>query len=170
METKTTEERFWEKVDKNGPKQPHMKTQCWVWIASFKPKGYGQFRYDKTTGYAHRYSWELHDSPIPSGMSVCHHCDNRACVRPDHLFLGTSKDNSQDMVKKGRCKSRGKPGEEHANAILTDDQIQAMRDRWDKHELHKSDGHSIIDIARDFNVSVPTVHRIVYRKAWKHVK
>lgn len=94
----TLEQRFWGKVTKGDG--------CWLWQASLGSMGYGQIMDDswKVIG-AHRASWELaHGQPVPAGMCVCHHCDNPACVRPDHLFLGTRKDNTQDALKKGRLR------------------------------------------------------------------
>jgi hypothetical protein len=95
--------RFWAKVDKNGPTMPHMQTPCWMWTASKKSNGYGQLILKKgVLIQAHRLSYMLAHGDIPSGLLVCHECDNPACVRADHLFLGTHKDNMQDSVKKGR--------------------------------------------------------------------
>jgi hypothetical protein len=89
---------------------------CWEWVsnrskaghgskrARQRGEGYGYFMFNwETKMLAHRYSWELHHGPIPKGMLVCHRCDNPPCVRPDHLFLGTYKDNAHDMVAKGRA-------------------------------------------------------------------
>lgn len=91
--------RFWPKVNVLG------ETQCWNWMASIKPNGYGQIgRGGRGAGvvYAHRASWELVNGKIPDGLQVLHHCDNRRCVNPSHLFLGTQKDNIRDMLSKGR--------------------------------------------------------------------
>lgn len=97
-------ERFWKKVQKHDD-------GCWLWTAGTDGKGYGQFRIRlglKTK--AHRFSYELAHGPIPKadegyhGWCVLHRCDNPACVRPEHLMLGTHQDNMRDMWQKGRCK------------------------------------------------------------------
>ena len=95
--TKTAEERFWSYVNKGDG--------CWEWTASRSGKGYGVFFHLGFSGRrtsAHRFSWELHNGPVPAGLHVLHHCDNPSCVRPDHLWLGTQSDNSKDMWNKGR--------------------------------------------------------------------
>lgn len=104
-------ERFWAKVNKQGPVPAHRPElgPCWVWTGTVpKQPGYGRFNTGiKLAGRwvivnVHRYSWELHHGPVPAGLWVLHRCDNRPCVRPDHLFLGTATDNNRDMVAKGR--------------------------------------------------------------------
>jgi hypothetical protein len=87
-------DRFWSKVRKSDG--------CWLWGASIKTTGYGQFFRGPRIEKAHRVSYELTHGPIPEGLYVLHRCDVRACVRPDHLFLGTISDNSRDMIYKGR--------------------------------------------------------------------
>lgn len=90
--------RFWEKVRRS-------KNGCWNWVGAVMRSrgGYGAFnRGNRKVISAHRFSWEVHNGSIPKGMFVCHHCDNPKCVRPNHLFLGTHKDNMSDATEKGR--------------------------------------------------------------------
>jgi hypothetical protein len=88
-------DRFWAKVQKGDG--------CWEWSAGRLPVGYGRFRVSpEREALAHRYSYELNVGPVPDGLCVLHRCDNPSCVRPDHLFVGTHKDNTQDMFGKDR--------------------------------------------------------------------
>src|SRR3982750_2711117 len=98
--------RFWSKVDKQSDEE------CWNWMGSCIPFGYGQFGVTleflgvnspgRTMGRAHRVAWILTNGHIPDGLHVCHKCDNRTCCNPNHLFLGTAQDNVDDMMQKKR--------------------------------------------------------------------
>lgn len=108
----TLEDRFWERVDKNGPVMRPELGPCWIWIGAINHGGYGDFYESagkKTAAsihmLAHAYSWELANGRAKrDGFYICHHCDHPRCVRPEHLFEGTAKDNSQDMLAKGRAR------------------------------------------------------------------
>lgn len=83
------------------------ETGCWEWLGARANGGYGLFAVQNPRRItAHRYSWELHNGPIPAGMHVLHHCDNPPCVNPAHLFLGTASDNMRDMLAKGRGRNQ----------------------------------------------------------------
>lgn len=92
------EERFWLHVQKTE--------SCWVWTAHRNNNGYGLMRVgygiNRATVSVHRLSWKMHNGEPPPGKCVLHKCDNPPCVNPDHLFLGTHRDNTQDMIRKGR--------------------------------------------------------------------
>jgi len=89
--------------DKNRFLEKILKSDgCWQWIAASRGNGYGCMKVNRKVIDAHRLSWEIHFGKIPDGLLVCHTCDNKKCVNPAHLFLGTHSDNMQDCLKKGR--------------------------------------------------------------------
>jgi hypothetical protein len=97
--------RFWAKVSKDGPLAPGMTTACWLWTQRKDRWGYGKFKLAGREVGAHRFSLLLAGID-PTGLLACHRCDTPACVRPDHIFLGTHLDNMRDMVAKGRTSRR----------------------------------------------------------------
>lgn len=143
----STEERFFNKVKKqvNG---------CWLWVgAKTGSNKYGYFHLSAKEGcvFAHRYSFELSKGPIPEGMLVCHTCDIPTCVNPDHLFLGTHKENAIDRSKKGRNKCFKK---------LNDDDVKII----------KSSTISQNKLSKQFNVSRRTIASIQYGETWSDIK
>lgn len=143
--------RFMEKVDTTGA--------CWLWTGGTFPNGYGQFWLDGRNTSAHRASWRLFRGPIPSALVICHRCDTPPCVNPAHLFLGTVGDNNQDKMIKGRASH----GAGHHNAKVTDNQVRTIRALWDTGQ------YRVKDLARAFDVSAATAHKIATRSAWRHV-
>ena len=145
-------ELFLRKIEKRG--------ECWEWTAARYKDGYGMFSpAGRTSTRAHRYSWEIHSGPIPPSTLVCHSCDNRLCVNPAHLFLGSVKDNVQDKVQKGRQLK----GMSHHKAKLTEATVRDMRTRYIPRVV------SIASLAAEYGVSQHTAQAAISRKTWKHV-
>lgn len=132
---------------------------CREWIGSRFLSGYGRLKKEGRTYRAHRMVWELVNGPVPEGMLVLHRCDNRACVHPGHLFLGTNEENMADMVAKGRAsRNENKTylrGERHHNAKLADSQVDEIRRRFER------GGTSQTALAEEFGVSQTLVSQIV---------
>jgi len=133
---------------------------CWEWQMSKSDTGYGCF-YAGRAYHAHRYSWIRSRGPIPQGLLVLHKCDNRACVNPDHLFLGTHAENSRDMVEKGRRRApRTTAGEAHGESKLTDAAVREIR-------TSSLTGRAL---AAKFGVSESAVSLVRHGKSWAHVE
>jgi hypothetical protein len=147
---KPVEERFWSKVDKTP--------ECWIWTGATNSRGYGLTTNKPIPGvgcFAHRLSWFLAYGPIPDDLCVLHRCDNRECVRPDHLWLGTRADNLRDMVEKGR-QSRG-VSQPHAK--LTVAKVVEIR-------RLAAQGASHTRLAGVFGVSRSSVDNVVNGTRW----
>lgn len=135
---------FWERVQKTQT--------CWLWIGPLYRKGYGQINGKS----AHRVSWEMHNGPIPEGSLVCHHCDVRNCVRPDHLFLGTHADNLRDAYSKGRRQQMFLARERNPNAKLSEDSVNYIR----------SSPKSLRQLAKELGVAHSEIHKIRRNVRW----
>lgn len=151
--------KFFDRVEK-----PADDAGCWLWTGAVDREGYGMFYTaiddDRRTHRAPRISYLIHKGTIPDGMVVCHTCDVPACVNPDHLFIGSSQDNTSDMLTKGRSNPR--IGERHGSAKLTEQDVRDIR-------VLRGQGIGVRELARRYNVSHGTITLIASRKTWKHV-
>jgi hypothetical protein len=133
---------------------------CWEWTGGRAgQRGYGAFGLTRDRMvYAHRFSWIMHFGPIPEGLFVCHRCDNPPCVRPDHLFLGSHRDNMADMVGKRRypLTRPATRGERNGQHRLTEVQVRAIR----------ASGDSNAHLARAYGVSETLIRAVRARRAW----
>jgi hypothetical protein len=134
---------------------------CVVWTAAKYPKGYGAFKLKSyTLVQAHRAAFEFyHGRPIANGKILMHSCDTPSCVNPLHLAEGTRADNNADMV----CKNRQQKGSRHAYAVLNETAVRQARLRY-------ANGETLTEMAKEFGVSVPTMHYAVSGKTWKSVQ
>lgn len=166
----TDSERFWAKVQKSE--------SCWIWQAGLFDNGYGQFRLGKRKVKAHCFSWVIYFGQIPQGKLICHRCDNKQCVNPSHLFIGTHKDNAQDRENKGRggdggsktkkdtgmCQGIKNPAHK-VNPLI----VRTIR-------KYRRIGHTYQDlkdgIEFSFNITISKsqIANIVHRRSWKNVR
>lgn len=143
---------FKERFDAKWSPEPN--SGCWLWTASVDGHGYGKIFKDGRLQKAHRVAYELYKSKIPDGLLALHHCDNRLCINPDHIFIGTQRDNMIDKCAKGRGN-----GEKHPMAKLSD--AHALEIKQSKEPLKV--------LAERFSVSIATISRIRNGKKWKHI-
>ena len=143
-------ERFWEKVNIKG------FNECWEWMAGRHWDGYGGFWISGKSFKAHRVSWMLQFGKIPKNKFVLHTCDNKSCVNPKHLWLGTHRDNMDDMVRKNR-QAKGK---DNKSTKLTMVQVREIRNRYIP---YKCSGRKL---AREYGVAPSRIWNIVNRRSW----
>lgn len=144
------DERFWSKVQKSD--------DCWEWTAYKDSWGYGIFGYKGKTVRAHRHSYLAYFGPYNNELLVCHSCDNPACVRPDHLFLGTNQDNAQDAVQKNRTAY----GPRNHKTKLTEKEVLDIVNLWRQGVPRKI-------ISQRFNIDASVVTRIMSGQCWRRL-
>ncbi|HYH11732.1 MAG TPA: HNH endonuclease signature motif containing protein [Thermomicrobiales bacterium] len=157
MNEDTSARNFWAKVTKTET--------CWLWTGTttdHATHSYGLLRRNRQQHRAHRFAWELTHGPIPEGKIVCHNCDVTLCVKPDHLFLGTPRDNTQDMLTKGRHGTARVRGEAHHKAVLDEASVRRIRGE-------RASGRSLGSLATEYGVSKGLVWQIDTRRIWKHL-
>ena len=153
--------RFWSKVvilDDNN---------CWEWIGGKRRRGYGVFSVQvdkKTRGLiSHRVSYFLKNNIDPADKIVLHNCDNTSCVNPNHLSLGTHKDNTNDMMSKGRGRQNFLNGELHKMSKLSNEDVVNIRKLYSITKLTQK------QIGESYGIDGSHVSLIVNKKAWKHI-
>lgn len=141
--------RFWNKIDKST------QNECWNWKGYINERGYGMFNFGTNRKHpkirrANRVVWELVNSEIPLGLEVCHSCDNPSCVNPNHLFLGTHKENMNDAVLKERIKSK-----------VNIEKVKEIRNRKKENQYH---------LAKEYGISQGQISRIINKESWSYVE
>lgn len=163
----TQEEKF-ERLKKSFEKHVIRKEGCWDWKG---PKAHGGYpvmscRPQIGPDRGHRASWMIHKGPITEGKFVCHHCDNPICTNPEHLWIGTQKENNDDKIAKCRqanCKPPHKIGSENGSSKLKEDQVKEIKKLI-------AEGHSCYGIGKEYGVSKTTILRIKNGKNWSHIE
>lgn len=138
------------------------KDGCWVWTGHLSETGYGKIRYNGVQWKAHRASYVAFVGEIPEGLFVCHACDNPKCVRPDHLWLGTAKDNVRDMLDKGRGQKAGRVYQQHGNAKLTREEAEEIRSAYTSRKRSTAR-----ELSEKYGVTLYNIYHIWHGKTWK---
>ena len=148
-----TREKFLLKVDKTET--------CWLWTSYRNAKGYGCTSHKNKSMLAHRMSFKLFKENFDADLCVLHHCDNPSCVNPNHLFVGTQKENMEDCIRKNRLAST--KGSHNGFSKITEGQVIIARDMYKTERLNQG------EIAQLMGISPITVNHIMTRRLWKHV-
>lgn len=149
QQLKKIEKAFWLRVDKTG--------DCWIWTGPCQKTGHGRVGILKKKYLAHRIAYFLTYGYVSPELCLRHTCDNPPCVRPDHLIPGTLKENTQDMVSRGR----GRPG--RIPKKLTAENVITIRNSWAQGSM------SMIALSKTFGITRETVRRILNRITWSHI-
>ena len=147
----TKHPKFWSKVEVRSP------DECWEWQTT-KRFRYGRTYFVDRQQQAHRVAWQIVFGEIPNDMKVCHKCDNTRCVNPDHLFLGTQKDNIHDMLQKGRGAVQRR-----STAKLSEDAVQDIRQNYKPFSRR----NGLRNFAEKYGVSTVTIFHALVRNTWK---
>lgn len=145
---------FWERVTL----QTELRGECHIFTGHTDECGYGRIHNGRKLVRLHRATWEREHGQIEPGMEVCHECDTPACINPDHLFLGTHKENIEDCVRKGR----NQRGSQKYNAKLTEDTVRAIKAAMAR-------GATNAALGREHGISACCMSRIRHGIKWKHV-
>lgn len=137
---------------------------CWLWTAG-KTGGnrvdpYGYFWFNNSMVRAHRFSWLIHNGDFDRSQHVLHKCDTPACVNPEHLFLGSQSDNTQDAYDKGRASRKGEKG---GRTILNDEKVVEIRAKYAEGKYSKT------ELGKQYGVNCMTITCIINRKSWSHL-
>lgn len=140
-----------------------LEDECWEWRGPRQKSGHGYLGFGHRPKHvgAHRIAYLLELGEIPSGLHVCHRCDNPPCVNPAHLFLGTAADNHRDKAQKGR--SKGPIGSKNWRCKLTPSEVIQIRCEY------AAGGTSFVKLGKDYGVGPTTIEALVTRRTWRHV-
>jgi hypothetical protein len=137
------------------------KEGCWGWRGMIKATGYGEIKFNHQYLRAHRVSWEYHNGKILDNLYVLHHCDNRICTNPAHLFLGTARDNADDMKSKGRQPKQ--IGESNSCAKITENEARTIK-------IMLKENKKVSEIVKIMGITRGIIKKIKLGANWKHVK
>ena len=163
------ESRFWSKVARSDDPDA-----CWPWTAGCFQDGYGAFKFEGRQHKAPRFMYENFVAPIPPNMLVLHHCDNRRCVRPEHLYLGTHADNMRDRAERQRTATGNRNGahthpemrprgSRQGNSTLTEEDVRAIRAEY------RPVYGMLTYLGNKYGVSSSQILRVVQRQSWAHL-
>ncbi len=148
----TTPDKFWKRVSVTN------ENECWPWNGKRTNQGYGMVGFEGKTQPAHRIAYIFYFGDFDRSLDILHKCDNPPCCNPNHLFLGTARDNIKDAIAKGRWKPFQR--EKHPRALLTENQVAEIRSRW------KPGYGNAARLAREFKVTKSCVWGILTNRNW----